>query len=96
MTNHVCFNLDGDQGVRQHQLQILAQRYSPVESDGIPGGEQQDVANTSFDFASRKPSPPTRDADQQKVKGYDHAFPLMPRRRQPPAAQVWSQDGKRR
>lgn len=28
MTNHVYFNLDGEQGdVRQHQLQILAQRY---------------------------------------------------------------------
>ena len=55
MTNHVYFNLDGEQGdVRQHQLQILAQRYLPVESDGIPGGELKDVANTSFDFRQPK------------------------------------------
>ncbi len=79
MTNHVYFNLDGEQGdVRQHQLQILAQRYLPVESDGIPGGELKDVANTSFDFRQPKTIAADflADADQQKVKGYDHAFLL--------------------
>lgn len=47
--------------------------------------------------ASRKPSPPTflADADQQKVKGYDHAFLLDAKGdASQPAAQVWSQDGK--
>ncbi len=35
------------------------------------------------------------DADQQKVKGYDHAFPLDAKGdASQPAAQVWSQDGK--
>ena len=98
MTNHVYFNLDGDQGdVRQHQLQILAQRYLPVESDGIPGGELKDVANTSFDFRQPKTIAADflADADQQKVKGYDHAFLLDAKGdASQPAAQVWSQDGK--
>lgn len=98
MTNHVYFNLDGEQGdVRQHQLQILAQRYLPVESDGIPGGELKDVANTSFDFRQPKTIAADflADADQQKVKGYDHAFLLDAKGdASQPAAQVWSQDGK--
>ena len=98
MTNHVYFNLDGDQrDVRQHQLQILAQRYLPVESDGIPGGELKDVANTSFDFRQPKTIAADflADADQQKVKGYDHAFLLDAKGdASQPAAQVWSQDGK--
>ncbi len=98
MTNHVYFNLDGEQGdVRQHQLQILAQRYLPVESDGIPGGEPKDVANTSFDFRQPKTIAADflADADQQKVKGYDHAFLLDAKGdASQPAAQVWSQDGK--
>jgi hypothetical protein len=29
-------------------------RYLPVESDGIPGGDLQDVAQTSFDFRTPK------------------------------------------
>ncbi|TBQ36680.1 galactose-1-epimerase, partial [Klebsiella quasipneumoniae subsp. similipneumoniae] len=98
MTNHVYFNLDGEQrDVRQHQLQILAQRYLPVESDGIPGGELKDVANTSFDFRQPKTIAADflADADQQKVKGYDHAFLLdAGGDASQPAAQVWSQDGK--
>lgn len=98
MTNHVYFNLDGEQGdVRQHQLQILAQRYLPVESDGIPDGELKDVANTSFDFRQPKTiaADLLADADQQKVKGYDHAFLLDAKGdASQPAAQVWSQDGK--
>ncbi len=98
LTNHVYFNLDGEQGdVRQHQLQILAQRYLPVESDGIPGGELKDVANTSFDFRQPKTIAADflADADQQKVKGYDHAFLLDAKGdASQPAAQVWSQDGK--
>jgi aldose 1-epimerase len=98
MTNHVYFNLDGVQGdVRNHRLQIFADQYLPVESDGIPDGDLRDVAQTSFDF--REPKVIARDfladADQQKVKGYDHAFLLQAKgdARQP-AAQVWSQDEK--
>lgn len=49
-----------------------------MESDGIPGGELKDVANTSFDFRQPKTIAADflADADQQKVKGYDHAFLL--------------------
>lgn len=80
MTNHVYFNLDGAQGdVRHHRLQILADQYLPVESDGIPYGDLRDVEYTSFDFRAPKvlAGEFLADADQQKVKGYDHAFLLQ-------------------
>jgi aldose 1-epimerase len=82
--------------VRNHQLQIFADSYLPVESDGIPGGDLQDVARTSFDFRTPKTVAVDflRDADQQKVKGYDHAFLQAKGDARKAAAHVWSQDGQ--
>lgn len=98
LTNHVYFNLDGVQSdVRNHKLQIFADAYLPVESDGIPGGELQNVTLTSFDFRTPKALAVDflRDEDQQKVKGYDHAFLLQTLGdASRPAAHVWSQDEK--
>ncbi|WP_308560889.1 galactose-1-epimerase [uncultured Klebsiella sp.] len=98
LTNHVYFNLDGVQSdVRNHKLQIFAEAYLPVESDGIPGGNLQSVALTGFDFRTPKMLADDflRDEDQQKVKGYDHAFLLQAQGdAQVPAAHVWSQDEK--
>ncbi len=79
LTNHAYFNLDATQGdARQHQLQLLASRYLPVDSNGIPCRDLQPVAGTSFDF--RHPKSIARDfladSDQQVVNGYDHAFLL--------------------
>ncbi|MFK3704411.1 galactose-1-epimerase [Klebsiella sp. NPDC088457] len=98
LTNHVYFNLDGQlSDVRNHRLQIFADQYLPVESDGIPGGELQNVTLTGFDFRTPKVLADDflRDDDQQKVKGYDHAFLLQAKGdvRQA-AAHVWSQDEK--
>ena len=98
LTNHVYFNLDGVQSdVRSHKLQIFADAYLPVESDGIPGGDLQNVTLTSFDFRTPKVLADDflRDEDQQKVKGYDHAFLLQALGdAKSPAAHVWSQDEK--
>jgi len=55
MTNHVYFNLDGEQSdVRNHKLQILADEYLPVDEGGIPHDGLKSVAGTSFDFRSAK------------------------------------------
>ncbi|MDC6592806.1 hypothetical protein [Klebsiella pneumoniae] len=98
MTNHVYFNLDGEQGdVRQHQPRSSPRGICWWKADGIPGGELKDVANTSFDFRQPKTIAADflADADQQKVK--DTIMPSCWMPKATPAslvAQVWSQDGK--
>ncbi|MEX3018825.1 galactose-1-epimerase [Kluyvera sp. STS39-E] len=98
LTNHVYFNLDGAQtDVRNHTLQLMADTYLPVDSSGIPHEGLKDVASTSFDF--RQPKTIAQDflsdSDQQKVKGYDHAFLLQAQGdASKVVANVWSQDKK--
>ena len=79
-TNHAYFNLnggDGDDGLAQ-VLQIHADRYQPVGTDGIPDAAPRAVEGTGFDFRQPKrlDADFLRDVDQQKVKGYDHSFLL--------------------
>ncbi|WP_275553964.1 galactose-1-epimerase [Mixta sp. Marseille-Q2659] len=97
LTNHAYFNLDAHHGdARQHTLQLSADSYLPVSSEGIPRAPLQPVENGGFDF--RQPKSIGRDflqdEDQRLVQGYDHAFLLNPREAQQPAAQLWSADSK--
>ena len=98
LTNHVYFNLDGNQtDVRNHKLQLLADAYLPVDESGIPHDGLKDVANTSFDFRESKTVAQDflSDDDQKKVKGYDHAFLLQAQGDATKvAANVWSEDEK--
>ncbi|MBJ3814473.1 galactose-1-epimerase [Shimwellia pseudoproteus] len=96
LTNHAYFNLDAEPGdAREHQLQLLADQYLPVDAGGIPRRGLADVANTSFDFRTPKTisSAFLSDADQQAVNGYDHAWLLNARGdATQPAAHLWSRD----
>lgn len=98
LTNHVYFNLDGDQtDVRNHKLQLLADEYLPVDEGGIPRDGLKPVAGTSFDFRTEKviASEFLADDDQRKVKGYDHAFLLQAKGdSKKPVALLASEDGK--
>lgn len=98
LTNHAYFNLDAHHGdARQHRLQLLAEQYLPVDSSGIPRAPLKAVAGTSFDFRTPKTVAQDflADADQQAVKGYDHAFLLDAAGDvSQPAAHLWSADGK--
>ena len=98
LTNHAYFNLDANQGdARQHRLQITADRYLPVATDGIPDNDLQPVAGNGFDFRQEKRIAEDflTDADQKKVRGYDHAFLLNQRDHDSaPAACLTSEDGK--
>lgn len=80
ITNHNYYNLSrGDDVVLDHKLVVDADRFIPIDEEGIPAGELRSVEGTPFDFREPKTIGERINSGNDQIRypgGYDHSFVL--------------------
>lgn len=77
LTNHMYFNLSGDELVYDHELKIESDAISPISSEGLPDGSRYPVEGTPFDFREFKKIGRDINMENEQLKngtGYDHPY----------------------
>jgi len=81
LTHHSYFNLSANfnEKITDHELQLNATQFIPIDHRSIPLGNFENVENTPFDFRISKQVGKDIDEDHEQLKiasGYDHCWVL--------------------